>query len=266
MLQRFHFHRFEFKYLIFPETAAQIERELSFHMDPDAFAIHSPQRSYRVTSLYFDTDALDHYYEKLDGIKTRKKYRIRTYEESPREGMEVFLEIKRRKNNVVIKDRANVPFEVVRLSRLGKLWDMLGREDGIPPQRRQTLEEFLFDTHRLRMSPQVLVSYIRRPLVDRISRKVRVTFDREIRSLATDRLFSTERGRFIFTDHVVMEIKFSGSLPWWLHHIIQKYELSLRSISKYCLGLEATGRIDGGNKFVGYLRNYQWSNQKVLTQ
>lgn len=263
MLQRFHFHRFEFKYYVTPEQADQIYRELMFHMDPDPYAEGHEDKSYRVTSLYFDTDDLVHYYEKLDGIKTRKKFRIRTYETRPREGLLVYLEIKRRKGSVIIKDRADVPYEAIRHQSFGQLFSLL-RQDHLPPQRKQTLEEFLFDLYRLRMTPQVLVTYLRKPLVARFNKKVRVTFDHELRSVATDRLFSSERGRFVFPSQRIMEVKFSGGLPWWLHHVIQKYELSHEPISKYCLAIDASERPDGMRKLTGYRRDYQWPKERMF--
>lgn len=254
-LQRFHFHRFEFKYLLAPAQAAEIYRELSFHMDPDPFARDHPGKSYRVTSLYFDTDALDHYYEKLDGLRSRKKIRIRTYAEGPEEELVIYLEIKRRKNNTIIKDRVDLPYEAICHPRMNRLFSFL-EDPVLPRDRKRTLEEFLFDFYRLRLTPQVRVTYLRKPLVARINPKIRVTFDSSVRSAATDRLFSPEAGRFVFPQEVVMEIKFSGSLPWWLHHVIQKYELTQESLSKYCLGVEQCGRLEGIHKWVGYRRDY----------
>ena len=38
-----------------------------------------------------------------------------------------------------------------------------------------------------------------------------------------------------------MEIKFDRRLPKWFHRLIQTYELERLSVSKFCLGMEATG-------------------------
>lgn len=207
-------------------------------MDPDPYAAGIKDHTYRVTSLYFDSDTLDHYNEKLDGNKTRKKYRIRTYAREPQPGLEVFLEIKRRKNSVVIKDRVNVPYEAVKAITFDSLFELI-KKDSIPRGLAVTLQEFIFDLYRLRMTPKVLVSYVRKPLIAKINKRIRVTFDSSIRSVSTDHLFCSEPGRFLFPNEVVMEIKFSGSMPWWLHHVIQKYGVRYEAISKYCLGVDS---------------------------
>ena len=261
MLRKFHFHRFEFKYLVTPAQADEIHKELSFHMEPDPYAMENPDRSYQIRSLYFDNDSLDHYYEKMDGVKTRKKFRIRTYANQPTKGLEVYFEIKRRKNGVIIKDRANVPYEMIRTFRFENLLEFAG-DKNFSSQKKSTLEEFLFDFYRLRMSPQVLISYTRTPLVDKITRKIRVTFDQDIRCLVTNDLFSAQRGRHVLAKHRVMEVKFSGSMPWWLHHVIQKYEIGNEAISKYCLGIETSGRET--QKLVGHHRDYQWTVPSTL--
>ena len=55
------------------------------------------------TNIVLD-DSLVSSCQKATGIKTRKKLRIRTYARSREESEILFLEIKRRKNNIIIKD------------------------------------------------------------------------------------------------------------------------------------------------------------------
>ena len=94
MLKRFHFHRFEFKYLLTLPQAQAILEELRFHMQPDPYAEKKEGGIYKVTSLYFDDETFRMYGEKLAGLKTRRKFRIRTYVSSPEEDDKVYLEIK----------------------------------------------------------------------------------------------------------------------------------------------------------------------------
>ena len=58
-----------------------------------------------VNSLYFDTPEYSNFYEKVDGIKIRKKFRIRSYSHDKKDHPNLFLEMKGRKNqkNVQLK-------------------------------------------------------------------------------------------------------------------------------------------------------------------
>lgn len=98
------FNRFELKYLVPVEQAADIRDELAERMDRD---LHSPVGGYGVWSLYYDTPRLRFYWEKIEGLKFRRKLRIRHYgspdgvtDDSP-----VCVEIKQRVNRVTQKRR-----------------------------------------------------------------------------------------------------------------------------------------------------------------
>jgi SPX domain protein involved in polyphosphate accumulation len=60
---------------------------------------------YTVRSVYYDTPGFHCYQEKMDGVKVRKKFRIRGYNQ-PAEDSIVFLEIKRKYENFIEKNRA----------------------------------------------------------------------------------------------------------------------------------------------------------------
>ncbi|WP_279328160.1 polyphosphate polymerase domain-containing protein, partial [Streptomyces sp. OS603R] len=107
------FNRFELKYLVPVEQAAEIRDELAERMDRD---LNSPVGGYGVWSLYYDTPQLRFYWEKIEGLKFRRKLRIRHYgdldgvsDESP-----VCVEIKQRVNRVTQKRRITLPYGVAR--------------------------------------------------------------------------------------------------------------------------------------------------------
>jgi hypothetical protein len=239
MLRRFHFHRFEFKYSLSLKQAEHIYRELLLHMNPDPFALELGRDRYRVTSLYFDTPDFRMYHEKLDGIKTRRKLRLRVYNIDLNQPDVVYLELKRRNNNTIIKDRFYVDANRMQSDYIKPLMEIMSNEQ-IPKHRKDVVEEFLFHVYRFRMMPKIAVTYDRKPLVSKVSKNIRITFDREIRAKATENLFDVDQGRFAFPNRVVMEVKFSGTLPWWVHHIFQVHNLCHESISKYCLGVDTS--------------------------
>ena len=72
--------RYEFKYFINNKIAKSIfEVALNF-MNVDDFALRSKNKGYFVRSLYYDNPQYDNFFEKVDGMQVRKKFRLRTYE------------------------------------------------------------------------------------------------------------------------------------------------------------------------------------------
>ena len=99
------FNRFELKYVV---TSAQVEalkQDLDTQMLPDHNA--SLDGSYNVTSLYYDTADLAFMRAKREGIKFRRKLRIRRYGDD--EDAAVFVEIKQRINRTTQKRRMSLP-------------------------------------------------------------------------------------------------------------------------------------------------------------
>jgi len=70
------FNRFELKYLLTLQQAEEFKVALKAYLKPDE---HGDGR-YALTSLYYDSPDLRCYWEKVDGVKFRRKLRIRRYE------------------------------------------------------------------------------------------------------------------------------------------------------------------------------------------
>ncbi len=70
------FNRFELKYLISLREAERFKTALRAYLLDDE---HGNGR-YALTSLYYDSPDFRCYWEKVDGIKFRRKLRIRRYE------------------------------------------------------------------------------------------------------------------------------------------------------------------------------------------
>src|SRR5699024_6183976 len=80
-------------------------------MERDAYA---GPRGYGVWSVYYDTSRLRFYFEKIEGLKFRRKLRIRRYGETGEaadENSPVSVEIKQRVNRVTQKRRVILPYE-----------------------------------------------------------------------------------------------------------------------------------------------------------
>ena len=71
----------------------------------------------------------------------------------------------------------------------------------------------------------------------------RLTFDNNILSSSANSLFDTKKFNFKETraGYTVLELKFERSIQPWFHRIIQNYNLSRISISKFAVGMEKSG-------------------------
>ncbi|MDD9376918.1 polyphosphate polymerase domain-containing protein [Streptomyces sp. ZAF1911] len=239
MASRLHaFNRFELKYLVPVEQAAEIRDELAERMDRD---LHSPVGGYGVWSLYYDTPQLRFYWEKIEGLKFRRKLRIRRYgnlddvtDESP-----VCVEIKQRVNRVTQKRRITLPYGIAR-----QLCD--GRQMVRHSAKESAfVQEVLELVVRLNLQPTAITGYQREALVGRdADTGLRVTFDRRIRGRDRDFYFGTPspENRFTVPPHMsIMEIKVNERTPHWITDLTARRSLSLVRVSKYVQSIEAYG-------------------------
>ena len=233
------FSRYEFKYLLKSKQCQDIESELSHFMVYDGYVHKELSNSYFVRSLYFDNEENQRYYEKIDGIRLRNKFRIRTYGTSLEEGLPIYLEEKGRNIDRTYKHRIQIISE-----HLPKFC--------LPEQQERLLElfsddeliqRFVFDVIKNKTSPKVLVDYIRRPYTSTYDVNFRVTIDSRIKVANANSLFPDQTTNWICckAGYSIMEVKFHRRIPAWFHRIIQAYEITRLSISKFCEGMEETG-------------------------
>ena len=237
---KLHFSRFEFKYVLPQELREEVEAELQHFLELDPYVAEQPGHEYLVRSLYFDDRVHTAFNDKIDGLHTRSKFRLRTYTDDPENGAPWFLEIKGRYNNLVFKHRAPVvenggrpdPRERDVTAQLLRFTE--------PSQVRSSFEYQVF---RRALAPQVLVDYKRRPYVSKYDPEFRITFDHELRATATPLLFPGPAAspRLIVPGYTVLEVKFRYHVPSWFHRVIQAFELRRQSISKICEGSQVLG-------------------------
>ncbi len=207
-------------------------------MQHDDFSRKMPDRRYTVRSIYYDTRNFLFYYEKIQGLKTRKKLRIRTYNQ-PSNSSVGFFEIKRKFGSVIYKERMYVPLEQVTAVMDGDA----GQEFiyKLPQLDRTVLGKFLLYYHKLLLEPKVLVTYEREALQGLDDQRLRVTFDLNVRSYAYPQwgdIFREADMQTINDQCFILEIKFDEWMPFWVRRIVSDYDLHNQSISKYCEGLE----------------------------
>lgn len=232
--------REEFKYWVTQEQAERITSRLEDFVVPDPFTERGSAQ-YTVRSIYYDTPTLDFYRHKIEHYKIRKKLRVRGYNHTDPDD-EIFLEIKHKLGRKVFKERA-----LLRLAQINTLLEepddeimdvsSAGSRDSNIAQTR-----FLWLMKRLGLVPTLLVVYDRRAFIDRSNERIRVTFDASVRSIPFPDIhcLNHDEGLLEVTgDAVILELKFSGSMPQWMRSLIRSERLKPTSISKYCMCLES---------------------------
>lgn len=241
---KLHFARFEFKYILPQPLREELESELRYFLEFDPYVESQPKHQYFVRSLYFDDPHYTCFFDKVDGLHTRSKFRIRTYTDDSHDGTPQFLEIKGRYNNLVLKHRTPINSTSWITDEHGdKLVGRLLR--GVGPNELRC--KFEYDLFRKRIKPVALVDYIRRPYISRFDPEFRLTFDRELRGTRTESLFpngNSPQSRRFLHGYTVMEVKFRRHIPSWFHRLIQAYELRRISVSKICYAMEALSIIE----------------------
>ena len=236
-----HFRRFEFKYLLNKAEESRIKSYLARYMVPDPQAHKTG--SYEVVSLYFDSPAFYYYHEKTDGIKKRKKIRLRTYRTENAFSHDVFFEIKRKIDAVVLKDRFS--FDRGRYVSFMEQWNLTGVPHLNDDKNvSKILHEFDWERRLRSISPKILVAYEREPFLGKYNQHVRITFDRAIRAREDDNLFyAGDEWEDVSRGKTVMEIKFTGLLPFYITKVIHLFNLERVAFSKYCNSVDACGSL-----------------------
>jgi len=230
------FLRYEFKYILPNPVREKIEKEFNYFMKLDPFVRDLDDKKYFVRSLYFENANYSAYYDKLDGLLNRTKFRIRTYSDTPDQSRS-YLERKGRFNNFVTKERVPLSGSVLTcLLNPYDLKDINSEELGENP----ILHQFVFDVFRKKVKPCILVDYWRRPYISIYSYEFRVTFDDTLRTIRSASLFPKRACplRNVLKGATIMEIKFAKHIPVWFHKIIKNYQLGRLSVSKFCICME----------------------------
>lgn len=232
------FNRFELKYLLHHRQAWDFIASIRgfIRADPNA----ERDGFYKVVSRYYDSPDLMCYWEKLDGEKYRRKVRVRTYGQAP---TQAFAEIKQRYNTTVQKRRTRASLQEIEES-LGRMDE--GRYRGGDDE---VLDEIFYLRRRYELEPKLIVSYNRAAFFDLYKKDLRITIDRNFRARNLHLSLAGQRtkGRWAIDPRfVVVEIKFNETIPRWLCKALNRFDVQIERVSKYCYGIEALGMNDTG--------------------
>ena len=217
-------YRHEIKYMISKNTGEILKQKLKTIMDIDKNS-YNEDNTYQIRSLYFDDPQNTAYYEKLDGVEYRKKYRIRIYNQDDNF---IRLECKYKHNNMTSKESVLITKEIC--SKI-----INGNIDDIDISKNDILKKFIIDMKTKKLATSVIVDYKRLAYTYPVS-EVRITFDSEIKSgVYNYDLFdkSVNYASVIDDDYLVLEVKYNEILPEIIAIILSTVSLNREAYSKF---------------------------------
>lgn len=229
------FKRYEIKYLIPFDKYLSLRDKLMEHMKYDSYGTN--QGKYNIVSLYFDSDDSKIYLETRNKLRFRQKLRLRIYDQA-NINSDSFLEIKQKFKNVVNKRRTVMP--------LHEAYDITHTPENdidfnaYHSSNPQILKEAIHFKGLYNLKPNVIVSYDRQAFSGIKEADLRVTFDYNLMCRKHDlRIENGPQGlHFVDPNMVVLEVKVSESVPYWLSRLLSEFDCSKQSVSKFCTSIE----------------------------
>lgn len=223
-------YRSEWKFYISLGEYHYLKGMLGSIMTPDMYM--GDRGEYYIRSLYFDSvDNID-YVTKLAGIERRKKIRIRIYDT---ESEKAKLEIKNRFNSYMLKESLSIKREDV-CGLISGDYSVLDKYDStVAGKAKNIMAGGLY-------SPKTVVDYEREAFTYP-EHNVRVTFDKNIRAAASDRIYDSNLPMtpLLREPVMVLEVKYDQVLPQFIKDAISTARLLNSSVSKYCMARELVG-------------------------
>lgn len=217
--------RHELKYYINKVQFEEIKKRISFMLDTDKNT--GEDGSYFIRSLYFDDYKDTSYYQVVDGISKREKYRIRYYNYDL---SYICLEKKFKINNMTNKTSCRVTKEQVE--------DLISGKLSTSKENDKLLNEFILKTKFYGYKPAVVINYNRIPYVYKAG-NVRLTLDYNMSiDYNTDRFFESQNVQIpIIEDNMmVLEVKYDEFIPNYITWLFNINTLERTSYSKYLIG------------------------------
>ena len=227
-------YRHELKYIINSGWHQILRQRLKAAMKPDP---HGDKGVYRITSLYFDDVFRSAYNDKALGLDVRKKYRIRYYGLSPDF---IRLEVKEKKGDMVCK--RSVPLTYEQYQGILK-----GERSFLKPPNSDAVtaaEEFYASDRLVRLSPAVLVDYVREAYVCPAG-NVRITFDMQLKtSHQLDPLGKQADFYNVFDGgEIILEVKYDRFIPAHIQALLSGIPMTRESVSKFVLCSDKTTEV-----------------------
>ena len=214
------FRRVEKKYIINSQQYLNLLPEILKYMEEDQYGKSV------ICNIYFDTENYDLIRRSIEKTFFKEKVRLRSYN-TPNMDSNVYLEIKRKINNVVGKRRIKISLQ--------DFYNFISKSNSLTNVNAQIKREldYIFDYYKL--EPKMYISYERVALYQKENRDFRVTFDSNILARTYD--LKLELGNYgvniLDRNNYIMEIKTLGTIPMWFVKLINELRIKPGKFSKY---------------------------------
>ena len=217
----------EIKFLVGVAVGQQVRQWARARLPADPHGEGEHADEYRVTSLYFDTEAHDVFHRR--GSYGRSKYRVRRYRQEPT----VFVERKLRTASRLAKRRTMI--ELAALPSLAEASPVNG--DSTAWFRRRVALR--------RLRPVCQVSYLRMARGGQTADgPARLTLDHTLLAAATDAFsFDSPPTQPLLGDEMILELKYRGVVPAVFRQLVDEFALQPRRASKYRSAADALGLV-----------------------
>ena len=217
--------RHELKYFIHPAEVEALRAQLRKGLVLDSHCRGG--RPYAIRSLYFDDIEDSAYYDKVDGVMHRDKYRIRIYRHSDQE---IFLERKRKLGDLIQKSSVQITRRLCEQM-------IAGDPRGLYRSSNPLLQDMFVQMRTKLLRPSVIVDYEREAYLHPVE-NVRITFDLKLRSgLHSTELFNPDIPVVSPLDRNVeiLEVKYDNYLPDHIRKMLADVRAERSAVSKYVL-------------------------------
>lgn len=218
--------RVEKKYVLSYMQAEQLYLKLKQVLPGDEI---NGYEEYMVRSLYFDSYYNDDYMDKLEGIKDRKKIRIRIYDIASEMAK---LELKQKEGENQRKRSLTIARQEVDMMSRGDYEFLLKKEEKIAEDIYYIM---LKETYR----PKCIVEYKRRAFAVPTN-NIRITLDSEIMtSEGNFDLYNASKVMMMPVESkntVILEVKYNHFLLSYIKDILRVCDVPQESYSKYTTG------------------------------
>lgn len=225
-------YRYEKKFLITNIQMEILKNTLSAALYLDS-NIKNPDGSYFIRSLYFDDYKDTSYFQVLDGISKREKYRIRYYDLDP---SYITLEKKSKENNLGKKDKDKLTKEMV-MKFINN--EEIESDKPVVTELQSKMKTSLY-------KPVIIIDYERRAFTYPVN-DVRITLDYNIScSYEISKFFEKNINSIPLLEKntAILEVKYNDFLPDFIKQLINIKNLEITSFSKYSTGRDMLEKIE----------------------
>ena len=225
-------YRYEKKFLITSLQMEILRNTLSAVLYLDS-NIKNPDGSYFIRSLYFDDYKNTSYYQVLDGLSKREKYRIRYYDLDP---SYITLEKKSKRNNLGKKDKDRLTKDLV--LKFINNEEIESNKPVVTELQRKMKTAFY--------KPVVIIDYERSAFTYPVN-DVRITLDYNIScSYEFSKFFDKNINSIPLLEKntAILEVKYNDFLPDFIKNLINMKNLEITSFSKYSTGRDMLEKIE----------------------